>query len=256
MRSIFTPFTKIYYSLLIAFLLSMVLGSCSSGRQSRVGETEIETIITKTGFSGIPIKVEFLKGTSHNHPLMAIWLEDTDGNYLETLYVSESIGTGVFGHGKVSNGNWEPGPVSRPAALPYWWHKWGYLPDTSQPVPDAITGPTPDSDFILRSNADPSSPDKFRVLMEINQSWDWNEFWPNDKYPDNVNYKTSSQPAIVYATLVDRLDENTVFFMHPIGHSQYAGENGKLYTDISSLTTAREIAGVIKVSTLGVQLEN
>lgn len=236
------------YALAMVFMLGVSLASCSSGRQGKQVEPEVETIITRAGSSGIPLKVEFLKGTSHNHPLMAIWLEDMDGDYLETLYVAKSIGTGVFGHGKVTNGTWEPGPVSRPAALPYWWHKWGELPDQQNPVPDAITGPTPESDFILLSNADPSLSGKFRVLMEINQSWDWNEYWTNDKYPDNANYKTSSQPAIVYAATVNPADRDTVYIMEAIGHSHFAGENGKLYKDISTLTTARNIAGVIRVS--------
>lgn len=246
MNNLITPYTK--FANILGLLLIVVLASCSSGRKGQVTEQEVEMIFTKTGFSGIPIQVEFLKGSAHNHPLMAIWLEDLEGNYLETLYVSKSVGTGVFGHGKVTNGNWEPGPVSRPAALPYWWHKWGTLPTESNPVPDAITGPTPESDFILTSYADPSAPEKFRVMMEINQSWDWNEYWTNDKYPDNVNYKTSSQPAIVYEAIVDLTEDDTTYFMKAVGHSHFAGEDGQLYTDISTLTTARNIAGVIKVS--------
>lgn len=248
-----TPITKIYYSLSMLILMAAFLVSCSAGKQSRKAQPEMETIVTKAGLDGIPVQIEFLKGTAHNHPLMAVWIEDSEGNYLETLYVSESIGTGIFGHGKVTNGAWEPGPVSRPAALPYWWHKYGYLPDPSQAVPDAITGPTPESDFILKSNANFSAPGKFRVLMEINQSWDWNEYWANDKYPDNVNYKTSSQPAIVYAAVVNSSIIDTVYFMQLVGHSHYAGENGKLYTDLSNLTTALDIAGVVKVSISGVQ---
>ena len=238
------------FAILMVLLITVSLASCSSGRKARHMQPEMETIVTKAGFSGIPLKVEFIKGTAHNHPLMAIWLEDMDGGYLETLYVAKSIGTGVFGHGKVTKGTWEPGPVNRPAALPYWWHKWGELPDQQNPVPDAITGPTPDSDFILLSNADPSASGKFRVLMEINQSWDWNEYWTNDKYPDNVNYKTSSQPAIVYEASVDLSEKDTSYFMKAVGHSHYAGEDGKLYNDLSTLTTARNIAGVIKVSVI------
>jgi hypothetical protein len=242
--------TAFNYTRLLLLLVVIILASCTSGKQSSQVEPEVETLVTKSGFSGIPIKVEFIRGTAHNHPLMAVWLEDLDGNYLETLYVSESIGTGVFGHGKVTDGHWEPGPVRRPAALPYWWHKWGVLPDESQPVPDAITGPTPKADFILMSNADPSAPQKFRILMEINQSWDWNEYWTNDKYPDNADYKTSSQPAIVYEAFIDLSEKDTSYFMKAVGHSHYAGENGKLFEDITSLTTARNIAGVIKVSTV------
>ena len=39
--------------------------------------------------------------------------------------------------------------------------------------------------------------------MEINQNWDWNEYWTNDKYPDDENYKMSCQPALVYEAVID-----------------------------------------------------
>ncbi len=230
-------------------LMSLIVSSaCSSGKKTPPKSQETEFIFTKEGLDGIPIKVEFMKGKEHNHPLMAIWLEDQEGNYLETLYVAKSIGTGIFDHGKINNGSWEPGPVSRTAALPYWWHKWGELPDSEHPVPDAITGPTPQSNFVLSSNVDPSSPKPFMVLLEINQSWDWNEFWSNDKYPDDKDYKTSSQPALVYSVFVDPSKEDTAYIMEIAGHSHYGGKNGLLYEDISSLTTAKNIAGVIRVS--------
>ena len=178
---------------------------------------------------------------------MAVWLEDEDGNYLETLYVASSIGTGIFGHGTITAGHWAPGPVSRPAALPRWWHRYGYLPGPGNPVPDAITGPTPEADFILSTRSTLPLPQKFKVVMEINQSWDWNEYWANDKYPDDADYKSSSQPAVVYEALVDGDGEGREYDMEIIGRSHYAGADGKLYNDLETLTTARNIAASIKV---------
>ena len=35
--------------------------------------------------------------------------------------------------------------------------------------------------------------------------------------------------------------------MNPIGHGHYAGENGELYTNLKTHTTALEIANQIKV---------
>jgi hypothetical protein len=244
----FNTRTLKYFGIII-LISGLALTACNSSKKATPKERTTEVIYSKEGISGIPIEIEFIRGSAHNHPLMAFWIEDTDGNYLETIYVAESVGTGIFGHGQVKNGTWEPGPVNRPAALPYWWHKWGNLPNQDKPVPDAITGPTPQSDFVLRSNADASSPQTFRVVMEINQSWDWNEYWSNDKYPDNRDYKTSSQPALVYTALVDPSVADTVYFMEIAGHSHYAGQNGLLFEDISSLTTAKNIAGVIRVRT-------
>jgi hypothetical protein len=238
-----------FEQIFLLFLILGILSACSSGKKQTKSGSSLEVITTNVGSDGVPVKIEFRKGSSHNHPLMAIWLEDIDGNYLETLYVAASIGTGIFGHGKVNKGVWESGPLSRPAALPYWWHKYGYLPEPETKVPDAITGPTPQNDFMLDSRITTSSGPIVNVLFEINQSWDWNEYWTNDKFPGDADYMSSSQPAVVYMVTIDLEKTDTIYTMQVAGHSHYSGKDGKLYDDISSLTTALDIAGVIKVNT-------
>jgi polyphosphate kinase len=37
------------------------------------------------------------------------------------------------------------------------------------------------------------------------------------------------------------------YTLNPIGHGHYAGKDGKLYTDLSTFTTALQIATEIKV---------
>lgn len=196
--------------------------------------------------------IEFQKGNHHNHPLMSIWVEDVDSNFIETLYVARSIATSVFGYGDKSEGVWKPGMVRRPAALPYWSHKRGivaedglYLPTPDNPVPDAITGPTPADDFVLLSKVEFKENDTLRVLMEINQSWDWNEYWTNNKYPDDQEYKTSSQPSVIYEAVFTPANKGKPIELKLVGHGHYSGKDGKLYTDISTLTTAKQIAGKI-----------
>ena len=46
--------------------------------------------------NGTEIVLKFEKGKEHNHPLFAVWLGDEKGNYIQTLYVSESVGKGVY----------------------------------------------------------------------------------------------------------------------------------------------------------------
>jgi hypothetical protein len=77
--------------------------------------------------------------------------------------------------------------------------------------------------------------------MEINQSWDWNEFWHNNKYPDDKEYKTSSQPAVVYEANINTSESGKEVEFKPVGHSHYAGKDGKLYLELNTLTTALEI---------------
>ena len=84
-------------------------------------------------------------------------------------------------------------------------------------------------------------------MMEINQTWDWNEYWTNNKYPGNKQYKTSSQPSIVYYAEIDLDNPQKEYWLNPIGHGHFSGDDGKLYGNLSTLTTALEIVKRIKV---------
>jgi hypothetical protein len=177
-----------------------------------------------------------------------------DGKYLQTLYVAESIAKGVFDYGDKHTGKWMAGEISRPAALPYWAHKrnvlndiGNYMPKPGFEVPDAYSGATPKADFTLETRTDKPMPAKFRVLMEINQTWDWNKYWTNSLYPDEAEYKTSAQPAVVYAAVVDATSSQKEYKLRPIGHSHYAGADGKLYEDLGTLTSALKIVEEVKL---------
>lgn len=224
-------------TLLILFILS---SGASPGQEY--------TITTHRGATGPSFSIDFQAGSSHNHPLMVFWVEDTAGNYIETLYVARSIATSVFEHGKAGKQGWEPGIQRRPAALPYWGHKRGikakddyYAPHPDNPMPDAITGPTPQKDFTLHSRMDSSVSAPVRILMEINQPWDWNEFWTNSKFPGDKQYMTSSQPALVYAATLSSFQPGKSYNFELIGRSHHSGKNGKLFKDLETLTTAKNI---------------
>ena len=122
-----------------------------------------------------------------------------------------------------------------------------YVPTPENPVPDAYTGPTPGKSFVLHTRLDDPGPEKFYVLFEINQTWDWNEYWTNNKYPDDEEYKTSCQPALVYSTLVDLNGPRQEYPMELIGRSHHSGADGKLYDDLHTMTTALRIAERIVV---------
>ncbi|MBN1925778.1 MAG: hypothetical protein JW798_08080, partial [Prolixibacteraceae bacterium] len=203
-----------------------------------------------------PIEIEFQKGKYHNHPTFAFWIEDLEGNYIQTLYVTKSLGTGIYGHGRPEYGKWDatPGPSQNPSSLPYWLHK--RMPTTKQkvllptpdyPVADAITAATPKGDFSLSTASPVELPKRFVLLMEINQPWDWNEYWHNDKYPGEPDYNNSCQPSLVYAATIDLEGPFNEYYLNPIGHGHYAGKDGWLYTDLSTFTTALGIVSKVKV---------
>jgi hypothetical protein len=147
-----------------------------------------------------------------------------------------------------------PGERRRSAALPYWGHKRGflapdglYLPTPQNPIPDAITGATPRNNFVIHTRIKPEL-QKFKIMMEINQTWDWNNHWHNNLHPDDEEYKTSCQPALVYMAQVDLSNPDSVFELKPIGHSHYSGKTGELYPDLSTFTTALEIVNRVTIT--------
>jgi len=239
-----------HWKLLFILLLFF---SCTAVKNT---SEEREVINLISGKQGQNFELTFTKGEAFNHPSFAIWAEDMEGNYIETLFVTQYVGTGNYAHGELEPGKWKnnPGEARRPATLPYWAFKRGirapdglYVPSAQNPVPDAITGATPKGSFSLNTGVGIRQNKKFRLLMEINQPWDSNKFWTNVLYPGDNDYFTSLQPALVYAVTIDPGEKETEFVLNPIGHSHPSGKDGKLYTDLNTITTALEIAHKITV---------
>ncbi|GJM60556.1 hypothetical protein PEDI_11080 [Persicobacter diffluens] len=198
--------------------------------------------------------VEFKKGPAFTHPLFAIWLEDFEGHYLHTLYVSQSISSSVFAIAKREGDKVLPGIQRRPEALPYWSHKRGiqasdglYVPLEAAPDLDGVSGATPVKSFVINSQHQPKGEQEYRVMMEVNQSFDWNEYYSKDRFPEDPIYSGSGvvgQPSLVYSAILSasELDRKTHKIMELIGHGHHSGQDGELYEDLSKVTTAKEIA--------------
>ncbi|HOO83488.1 MAG TPA: hypothetical protein PLS94_02910 [Prolixibacteraceae bacterium] len=242
---------------LLTVITLIAFGSIVSCTSKQVPAPVFENISSNSNAKGSKLEIKFLKGTSHNHPTFTIWVEDVEGNFIETLFVTRYLATGIYGHGSLGEGKWDnkPGQAQRPSTLPYWLHKKGsidesgsLLPNPQHPMPDAITGATPKGDFILNTSTTKELPKKFRLMLEINQPWDWNEYWHNNLYPDDTNYKSSCQPALVYSVLIDTDSQNKTYYLNPIGHSHYSGKDGNLYTDLSTISSAKNIINKVSVS--------
>lgn len=217
-------------------------------------KNEIIKLSTNSQGQGQKLSISFNKGKQFNHPLIAIWLTTPDGKYIQTLYVSQSIAKGIYEHGKSEQGKWFPGEHRRPAALPYWAFSRNvkeedglYIPTAKNPIPDAYTGATPQNSFVLETQLDAIQKGKVLLWFEINQPFDFNDFWYNQKYPNNNAYRTSGQPSLVYLAIIDFESANKEYFLNPIGHGNPTGENGLLFTDITTLTTALKMVDKIMV---------
>ncbi len=225
-------------------------------------------IVTKPDAVGRQISVRFEAGAHYKHPLkinriitikttpqIAVWLEDIDGNYIDTLYVTKRAGTQA----------WRTSPdlpaesIRRPESLPLWSHKRGvvypdglFMPTHDNPLTDAVTAASPKGDFHLRTKT-PQELLKFVVLAEVNNSADFNDAYSADALPGTPSYSGGSwgsgQPSIVYAATVDLTSGPGTWELTPVGHGSPDGSDASLNPDLTGLTTAKDIIDRITVST-------
>lgn len=243
---------KNHLNLVFIILLSLALFRCVNNAKN-INNPE-QKIVAGNVNIGDHLVFQFKTGKYHNHPTFVIWVEDMEGNYLHPLYVTRSVSSGIWDHGELAPGKWSnlPGKAVRPAALPYWFHRRGLenmpaIPNENDRLPDAITSATPTAGFFLETKSGVEKGQKYRILIEINQTWDWNDYWHNNKFPDDNDYKNSCQPALIYAVTIDSRSSLKEYYFNPVGHGHYSGKNGVLYTDLSRFTTALEIFEEIKV---------
>lgn len=245
----------VYYDLP---LLNKIYAFGNQFRNEQIGKKEntfdYEIINLDKSVGNKSISVELKKGSAFQYPLFAVWMEDSVGNYIETLYISRVISSSTFDYGQKVGDNWTPAILRRPEALPYWSHKRGiqasdglYVPLDGAPDLDAISGATPTSNFIINSKINIDRGNSYKVLIELNQSYDWNEYYTAEKFPEDKIYSGSGQvgqPSLIYAAEITPTDLETATYkiMKLIGHGHYSGQTGKLYTNLSNITSAKNIA--------------
>lgn len=193
----------------------------------------------------------FLGINKKNPPQIAIWLEDVHGNYLSTVYASHKIATQ----------SWQSaGNNRRKEALPHWCYSRGvqyedglYLPTKKQPLTDGISGATPRGGFDVKINP-AKGLKQFVVKVELNHSTDFNENFPKAAKEGDANYsggkEGSGQPAVVYAATIDLNSGVKMYEAKLTGHSSPDGSDGKLYEDVSPLTTALHIVKSISITVI------
>jgi hypothetical protein len=196
-------------------------------------------------FMGIKLK---------NPPQIAIWMEDTQGAYLSTVYASHKIATQSW---QMNGGN------PRKEALPHWQHSRalknadgvsGATPRGGieiKPLADGISGATPRGSFDVKIRPN-GTLKQFVVKIEVNHSTDFNDYYTETAKEGEPNYsggkEGSGQPAIVYAADVDLSTGATSFEAVLIGHSSPDGTSGRIDADMSHFTTAIHIVKRITVN--------
>jgi hypothetical protein len=221
-------------------------------------ESSQDIIVTRRERAGCPASISFEMGKEWTHtikfwglfnlrnqPQIAVWVTDTDGRYVETLYVTR----------RTARQDWRTRNerVRRPESLPFWAFSRGVvyedglrLPTRKNPLSDAITGATPPGSFTLETVI-PDKETVLRICVELNHAYDFNDSFPKGKkYGEDGFSGISGQPSIVYRAEVELAGARKTFRLRPAGCGSLDGSHGRLCDDMSKLTTARRI--VIRIT--------
>ncbi|WPC43149.1 DUF2271 domain-containing protein [Clostridium sp. JS66] len=206
---------------------------------------------------GKKLSISVIKGQEYLHkfqvnsfisiktpPQFAIWIEDLNGNYIDTIYATS----------KIVNQNWSKAPgdsaqggkIKREEALPYWTHKHG----NNKINPDTMSSATPKGNSVISSKINEKQ-GGYIIFAEVNMSTDFNEYYPKNAEQGKDNYSGGSwgsgQPALIYSSNINLNSINKIYDLKLIGHSSPDGSDGNLYKDLSKVTTAKNIIDKITV---------
>ncbi|MEO0367825.1 MAG: hypothetical protein AAF197_03460 [Pseudomonadota bacterium] len=217
-----------------------------------------QTLTTRFDIEGRALLVDVKAGDSYTGlgpvvmgvqittvPQMAIWVEDLDGKYIETLYVTKKGATGTYFGDLFSEEE-----VRRPEALPHWSYSRGVsaedgllTPSKAMPLADAVTGATPLTSYELQTTMK-NQLDEVVVKMEINRSFDYNDTYSLDAFPDDPVYSgsgNSAQPSLIYAATVNIASGDQFTFLELIGRGHHSGQHGEIIKDLDGVTTAKQL---------------
>lgn len=228
------------------------------------GSTEASSIEGMSGSLGNGVKIQIVPGEGYLHdfpvllgihrknpPQMALWIESESGEFLQTLMVTDRVGSQ----------SWLAAPkdperardIRRPEALPVWSHRQGYvapdgipMPTRDEPAADAVSVATPKEGYAL---SDWYSPEMgaVRVFLEVNHSTDFSDTYAADLEPDDPHYGGgqfgSGQPSLIYSCVIEPEDigARIPLEMALMGHGSPSGANGDISSDMVGITSALNI---------------
>lgn len=251
--------------LITLVVLGLLLASCK--KQELIFESGDLKIEVSAGVEYLH-KYNLAPGINiKNPPQFAFWIEDTEGNYLNTLLCTYRAATGKW---KASKGE-DKNNIHRESALPYWSHKRGiqsqaididalssatvpsayYMPTTENPLVDGITCATPNESSQFKvSQSDQLT--QFMMFAEFNQSTDFNEHFPSSAIKGENNYsggeQGSGQPSLIYSTTINLQNANKEYNLKLIGHGSPDGSSDTLIIDLSKITSAMHIIESVKIN--------
>jgi hypothetical protein len=171
---------------------------------------------------------------------IAIWLVNEKGKFVDTVYITRK--TAKKGLGNKGGELDDRLGGSRLSVLPVWAHQRGFdygdgnfYPPKDKALVDAITSATPKAGEFVWTWRPPKNlkPGKYYYNIEVNKSFDDNEHHNYSWY--------RGQPSVIWQGSLNIGKKVSESEAKLIGHGDVAGKDGKINTDLSSLTTALQL---------------
>ncbi|MBO4546711.1 MAG: DUF2271 domain-containing protein [Treponema sp.] len=182
------------------------------------------------------ITVSIGAGEGWKGPQLAVWLEDEQGRYVKTLYVTQ----------KASGLSWVFGPKEgRPESLPVWYNaskrdskKSAASNDSANKKEiDAVTSATPKGGLVFKQKIDDGP---CVIKVEVNASFDYNSVWTKK------NSGVNGQPSLVYqASLPAGLKGELALEL--VGSGSIDGSDGMIHKNVDGIDSAKTIVRRIDV---------
>ncbi|WP_157784158.1 DUF2271 domain-containing protein [Treponema primitia] len=166
----------------------------------------------------------------NNPPQAAAWIEDTNGNYISTITVTN----------RSAKNTWRSAPkAGRPEALPVWNYKQNN--STKNNEIDAVSAATSEEEMTAQiENELLINGNDYNVYLEVNHSYDYNDYWPKRNKNGRQGTGVNGQPSVIYNAKFTAGTSNEID-LFPIGYGSVDGTNGSITAGIENLTTALEI---------------
>lgn len=165
-------------------------------------------------------------------PQVAVWLEDADGKYIRTLYVTS----------RAEKRSWIFSPKDgRPESLPVWYCASGENPAKGggeKTALDAVSSATPKGGVIFDAEIDGEK--SYVLKAELNNSFDYNGFYTKK------NSGVNGQPSVVYGEIIPAGFTQEIR-LELLGTGSLDGSDGIIHAETENLTTAQHIVSCIAV---------
>ncbi|MBN1560481.1 T9SS type A sorting domain-containing protein [candidate division KSB1 bacterium] len=192
--------------------------------------------------------IHFIFRPENNWTQFAIWLENKDGEYIQTAYISDFIGRRGGGN-RTGDVDIDSPSGNRLTALPVWSHARGiidmtfgienyYPPAQNQSgypeEMDAVSGATPGARMQTKTLQLSGLPGEYGCWIEVNRSYDFNPYHNYSFY--------RGQPSLVWSTtiLVSNSADSSMVSDYR-GYGSADGSDGEIHVPDSTITTATNL---------------